>query len=141
MSNFKQDRVAERIRILLSELLIREISDPSLQGITFTKVELDPELMFAKIYVNALGEEDRKKEVLQGLKRAKGFLRREIGRGVRLRNTPELVFRWDETLEYSERINRLLSSLDIPPDPEASPAENPVNTPEDADPYDDEWDD
>lgn len=117
MSTIKRDRVAERIRIILSELLLREIADPRLQGVTITEVKLDPELMFADIYVNALGDEGREREVMNGLSRAKGFLRREIGKGVRLRTTPDLHFHWDVTLERSERINRLLNQLDIPPAP------------------------
>jgi ribosome-binding factor A len=112
----KQDRVAERIHGILSELLLREVSDPRLQGVTVTEVKLDPELMFADVYVNALGDETRRDEVLIGLKSATGFLRREVGKRVRLRNTPELHFHWDQTLERGERLNRIISSLDIPPE-------------------------
>ena len=60
--SIKQDRMAERIRGILSTLLLREVSDPRLQGVTITEVRLDPELMFADVYVNALGE-DRKSVV------------------------------------------------------------------------------
>jgi ribosome-binding factor A len=116
MMPIKQDRMSERIRAILSELLLREVSDPRLHGITITEVELDPELIFADIYVNALGDESRQKNVLTGLDRAKGFLRREVGKRIRLRNTPELHFHWDATLERGEHLNRLLSSLDIPPE-------------------------
>jgi ribosome-binding factor A len=113
--SIKQDRVADRIRKLLSELLLREVADPRLQGVTVTEVKLDPELMFADIYVNALGDESRQDEVMAGLASANGFLRREVGKRVRLRNTPELHFHWDLTLERGERLNQLISSLDIPP--------------------------
>jgi ribosome-binding factor A len=112
----KQDRVAERVHGILSELLLREVSDPRLQGVTVTEVKLDPELMFADVYVNALGDETRRDEVLIGLKSATGFLRREVGKRVRLRNTPELHFHWDQTLERGERLNRIISNLDIPPE-------------------------
>lgn len=117
----KQDRMADRIQGILSELLLREVSDPRLQSVTVTEVRLDPELMFADVYVNALGDESRQQEVMTGLKSANGFLRREVGKRVRLRNTPELHFHWDLTLERGERLNQLISSLDIPPaDPEDS---------------------
>lgn len=115
LMSIKQNRMSDRIRQILSELLLREISDPRLQGVTVTEVRLDPELMFADIYVNALGDESREKEVLSGLKRANGFLRREVGKRVRLRNTPELHFHWDATLERGERMNQIISSLVIPP--------------------------
>ena len=114
--SIKQDRTEERIRVILSELLLREIADPRLQGITVTEVTLDPELKFADIYVNALGDESRQDEVMEGLNRAKGFLRREVGRSIRLRSVPELHFHWDVTLERGERLNQLISSLDIPPE-------------------------
>lgn len=110
-----QDRMGERIQAILSELLLREVSDPRLKNITVTEVKIDAELMYANIYINALGDESREKEVMAGLNRAKGFLRREVAKRVRLRSAPELIFHWDETLERSERVNRLLSSLDIPP--------------------------
>lgn len=112
----KQDRVGERIRAILSELVLREVADPRLKHVTITEVTLDPELMFADVYVNALGDESRHDEVMAALRRAKGFLRREVGKRVRLRTLPEFHFHWDERLERGERLNRLLSSLDIPPE-------------------------
>lgn len=131
--SIKQDRVSGRIRTILSELLLREVSDPRLHGITVTDVELDPELQYAQVYVNALGDEDREADVMKGLEHATGFLRREVGKRVRLRKTPELIFHWDVTLERSERINKLIASLDIPP----APVEELVNLTEDADDDDD----
>ncbi len=131
--SIKQDRVSGRIRTILSELLLREVSDPRLHGITITEVELDPELQYAQVYVNALGDEDREADVMKGLEHATGFLRREVGKRVRLRKTPELIFHWDITLERSERINKLIASLDIPP----APVEELVNQTEDADDDDD----
>lgn len=113
---FKQERVSGRIRKILSQLILREVADPRLQGITITEVELDPELLFATVYVNALGEEDRQGEVMFALARANGYLRREVARRVHLRKAPELIFRWDESLERGERINALLSKLEIPPE-------------------------
>ena len=120
----KQDRMNERVRMILSELLLREVSDPRLQNVTVTNVKMDPELMFADIYVNALGDETREDEVMQGLGSAGGFLRREVGKRVRLRNTPELHFHWDKTLERGERLNQLISSLEIPPAPPEPESEN-----------------
>jgi|SRR5688572_29355340 ribosome-binding factor A len=116
----KQDRMNERIRIILSELLLRDVSDPRLQGLTVTEVKLDGELMYANVYVNALGDEDRKLSVMEGLERAKGFLRREVGQRIHTRNTPQLLFHWDTTLEHGERINQIIDQLDIPEHLESS---------------------
>jgi ribosome-binding factor A len=112
--SLKQERMNERVRAILSELLLREVSDPRVQGVTVTDVRLDPELMYADIYVNALGEEEREAEVIAGLNSAKGFIRREVGKRIRTRNTPDLHFHWDTTLEQGEHINQLLDNLDIP---------------------------
>jgi len=111
----KQQRMNERIREILSQLVQREVADPRLQHVTITEVSLDPEMVYATVYVNALGDESRQAEVMDGLRRAAGFLRRETGKRIRLRSTPELLFRWDTTLERGEHINRLLDELDIPP--------------------------
>src|SRR5262249_33770611 len=102
----KQERMSDRIREILSELLLMEVSDPALQGITVTDVSVDPEIEYADVYVNALGEEERQKEVMQGLKRATGFLRREVGRRVKLRRTPVLIFHWDVSLSRAETVEK-----------------------------------
>jgi ribosome-binding factor A len=114
-----QDRMSDKIRAILSELLLREVSDPRLHNVTVTEVRLDTELTYANVYVNGLGDESRQKEVMQGLKSAQGFLRREVGKRVKLRNTPELNFHWDTTLERGERIGQLLDSL--APQPRQTP--------------------
>jgi ribosome-binding factor A len=114
--SIKQDRMREQIQAILSGLLLREVADPRLKNITVTEVKIDSELMFANVYINALGDESRQDIVMAGLERAKGFLRREVAKRVRLRSAPELIFHWDVTLERGERINQLLSSLEIPPD-------------------------
>ncbi len=110
-----QERLSERIQSILSELLLREVADPRLKNITVTAVKIDPELMYADIYINALGDESRQQQVMTGLERAKGFLRREVAKRVRLRNAPDLIFHWDATLERGERIYQILGSLEIPP--------------------------
>jgi ribosome-binding factor A len=113
----KQERMAERIREILSELVLYEVADPAVQGITITEVKLDRELEYATVYVNALGEEARQDEVMAGLRRASGFLRREVGARIAIRRTPELRWQWDETLERGAAMEAKLDQLDIPPAP------------------------
>jgi len=112
--SIKQQRMADQLRNLLSSLLLTEVRDPRLKNVTVTRVLLDREFQSADIYVNALGDEDRRSEVMAGLERSKGFLRRELAARVRLRQTPELHFHWDLNLEHGERMNRILDGLDIP---------------------------
>ena len=116
--SIKQDRMAERIQGLLSELLLREIRDPRLKGVTITEVKIDPELAFANVYVNALGDESRQEGVMEALGKASSFLRRAVGQRLTTRVTPELHFHWDYTLEHGEHLNQLLESLEIPPETE-----------------------
>jgi ribosome-binding factor A len=123
--SIKQQRMADQLRALLSSLLLTEVRDPRLKHVTVTRVMVDREYQSADIYVNALGDENRRDEVLAGLEHSKGFLRREIAARVRLRQTPELHFHWDLNLEHGERMNRLLDDLDIP-EAEEEPEEKDI---------------
>ena len=116
MSKVRQERTAEQSQQLLSEIFLREISDPRLAGVTMTEVEIDRELQYATVYVNALGEEPRQEEVMAGLQSASGFLRRTLAGSLGLRNAPVLRFQWDPRLRYVEEVDKLLEELDIKPD-------------------------
>jgi ribosome-binding factor A len=114
MSKIRQQRTAEQIRLILSELVLRELRDPRLQDLTFTDVRIDRELQYADIYVHALGDDSREVEVTTALEGATGYFRRELAHRLRLRTVPNLHFHWDPTLAHAEHINSLLDSLDIP---------------------------
>lgn len=117
MTTLKQERMAERIREILSTLLLLEVNDPALGGVTVTEVRLDRELEYADVFVNALGDEESEQEVMSGLRRAHGFLRREVGKRISIRRTPELRFHWDEMLDRAASLEDTLNHLDIPPAP------------------------
>lgn len=118
MSKIRQERTAEDIRIIISDLLFREVSDPRLQDLTITRVVIDRELQHANIYVNALGDESREYEVMKALEKAGGFFRYELAQRTSLRTVPELHFRWDPTLAYAEEVDEILRNLEIPPEDE-----------------------
>lgn len=122
----KQERMMDRVRELLSGLLLLEVTDPALKGVTITDVVMDRELEYAEVYVNALGDEGRQAEVMKGLKRAQGFLRRELGKRLRLRRVPNLVFHWDVSLARGEameaKLNQVRASLRSNPTSETEPA-------------------
>lgn len=111
MPTQRQRRVADQVREILAELIQFEAEDPRLAGVTVMDVTIDRELMVATIYVNALGGEEAQQDVMAGLNKAAGFLRRELGRRVRLQHTPELRFKWDETLETAAKIDALIRAL------------------------------
>lgn len=114
MSKIRQQRTADQIHRLLSELVRRELSDPRLQAITVTQVSIDRELEHADIYVNALADEARQDEVMAGLTKASGFLRRELSQRMNVRSVPQLHFHWDPRLAHAEEVSAILDSLDIP---------------------------
>jgi ribosome-binding factor A len=104
-------RIADRIRQDLSELLIREISDPRLHQIFITDAKVDRELAFADIYVSAVEGAVRSAEILEGLEHASGFLRRALASRIELRAFPRLRFHWDPTPEHADHIERLLAEI------------------------------
>lgn len=116
MSKIRQKRTADHIQSILGELLLRDIRDPRLQGLTITEVRIDRELQYADVYINALGEDSREKEIMIALENAKSFMRRDLAQKLSLRTVPQLHFHWDATLAHVERISELLDSLDIPSD-------------------------
>jgi ribosome-binding factor A len=112
----RQKRVAERLRLEISDLLQREMKDPRLALVTVTRVMIDRELSHADVYVSNLGDQAQHQEMLAALESASGFIRREIGRRVRLRLTPRIVFHWDPGMENVEQVARLLDQLAAPTD-------------------------
>ena len=115
MSKIRQQRTAEQIQLILSDLFLRGLNDPRLHGITVTEVSIDRELEHADIYVSALGDEDRQDETMAALSKASGYLRREIAGRTRLRSVPQLHFRWDPRLAHAQEVDEILSNLHIPP--------------------------
>lgn len=123
-SALRQKRVADRLQAEISELLLREMKDPRLALVTVTRVNIDRELEHASIFVSTVGGEARWQEVMRVLEGAKGFIRREIGRRVQLRRTPQLVFHWDPGPEKVEQVGHLLDELKAstpPADAESAP--------------------
>ena len=112
----KISRINEDIRLAMSQLL-REVKDPRVhQGlISVTAVETTGDLKYCKVYISALAPSSEK-ELLRGLKSASGWFRRELGHRLSLRNTPELTFILDHSIEEGAHINDILSKLDIPED-------------------------
>ncbi|MDO9302404.1 MAG: 30S ribosome-binding factor RbfA [Anaerolineales bacterium] len=110
-SGIRLQRIADRVRQELSELLIREVNDPRLQHIFITDVKIDKELAFADVYVSAIEGAGRSTEILAGLESASGFFRRILAAKVELRAFPRLRFHWDPTPENADHIEKVLAGL------------------------------
>jgi len=110
-SGIRLQRIADRIRQELSEMLIRELNDPRLKQIYLTDVKIDKELAYADVYVSAIEGVSRSADVLAGLESASGFIRRTLASRVELRAFPRLRFHWDVTPENADRIEQVLAQL------------------------------
>lgn len=111
VSTQRAERIAERIREELSEILLYEVSDPRLSGIYITDVLIDRELAYANIYVSAVEGSSRAEEIISGLLHAKGFMRYELSQRIELRTFPDLRFHWDPTLEKAEKIEQIIAQI------------------------------
>lgn len=104
----RSQRVVEQIRRELAELIRLEVKDPRVGFITLTDVEITPDYAHAKVFFTSMTGEESVPEILQGLRRASGFLRRELGRRVRIHTIPELHFHYDRSVEQGSRLSRLI---------------------------------
>lgn len=107
----RMKRINDRIKQVLSVVLISKIDDPRLAGVSVTDVKVDRELDYANIYVSSLNGEKSSREVIAGLNHARGYLKHEIAQEVELRVMPRLRFFWDPTPERADRIDTLLAKL------------------------------
>lgn len=103
-------KVAEAIKNELTLLLLHKVRDPRLREVSITRVEMTPDLKLARIYFQVTGRTGIN-AVEQGLKRAKGFFRSGLARGLNLKYTPDLIFRRDPEVENEERLNRLFAKI------------------------------
>ena len=117
MSGKRTDRVAARIQQELAELLSQKVSDPRVAGVIVSSVDVTPDLLDARIRIRLQveGDKNAQKLALKGLESASGFLRRELGARLQLRNAPRLAFFYDESLEKARRIDEVLAEIAAAP--------------------------
>lgn len=129
MSNkLRIEKLQELIKQETGKMFLNDIKDPRIGFVTVTDVEMTGDLREAKIFVSVMGGEEQVKNSLEGLKSALGFIRREIGKRIRLRFTPEISFALDTSLDYGDHIQKLLlqveGDLDHADNAQAGGAEN-----------------
>jgi ribosome-binding factor A len=111
MPSTRPSRVGDQIRSELAELIAREVHDPGIGFLTITYVTVTPDLQTARVHYTSLGDENARRETARALGRATSFLRRQIGKRLRLRRVPELQFFYDDSIERHDRIERILQDL------------------------------
>lgn len=114
MTQRRNERLAEEIREEVAKIIGTGLKDPRIGFVTVTRVELTADLRTARVHVGVLGQAAEREKTLAGLRQAAGFVRRELGRRVRVRHTPELQFLYDQGLDATERVARLLDEAKVP---------------------------
>ena len=110
-NSIKNIRINAEVQRELS-VIIRELKDPRIGIMTsVTAVEVTPDLKFCKAYISVLGDEQAKEDTLAGLKSAAGFIRRALAKNINLRNTPEIKFVLDESIEYGMKMDKLIADV------------------------------
>ena len=107
----RAERVATLIKEEVSDILRTEVSDPRIGFTSVTDVEISPDLKFVKIFVSVYGDEEKKKETMQGLKSATKFIRGELAERINLRLVPEIIFKRDDSIERGSRVLALMARL------------------------------
>src|SRR3954463_3736182 len=109
--SLRSNRVGEQMKKELSDIIGRKLKDPRIGFVTVTDVVVTGDLQQATVYISVLGDSKQREDTLKGLETAKGFMRSEIGQRIRLRKTPELLFEFDESIDYGNRIETLISQI------------------------------
>ena len=110
-NNNRMGRIDEEYRKELSQIISYDLKNPNVTGmISVTKVKATTDLKYAKVYVSILNSKNLK-ETMEGLKKSSGFIRSELARKINLRNTPEILFELDDSLEYGAKIDSILKEI------------------------------
>jgi len=107
----RSDKVAEAIHEEISSLLVKGVKDPRVGFVTVTGVKVTDDLHLATIFFSVIGTPEERKETEAGLNSARSYLRREIGKSLRMRYIPDIIFRYDESVEYGSHIESLLRQI------------------------------
>ena len=118
-NSIKNTRINSEVQRELANLIRSEIKDPRVGPMTcVTDVEVAPDLKTCKVWISTLGDDEAREGTLKGLKNAEGFLRSQLAKNLNLRNTPELRFISDTSIEYGMKMNKLLDDVKAPDDEE-----------------------
>jgi len=113
-TSHRTERVSDALLQEISRAVLRVVKDPRIEGITITGVKVSKDLRNARAYYSVLGDTQRQRDALEGLRSAKGVIKREVGRNLSLRFMPEIEFIFDDSLAYAEHIQNLLNTIEKP---------------------------
>jgi len=107
----RSDRVSDLIQEIISEMLLKDLNDPRLESVTITDVELTGDLKLATVFFSARGNLSQEEASLHGLASAAGYIKKRLGKELRLRYIPDLLFKVDQSFDYGSKIDRLLQTI------------------------------
>ena len=110
MKRWRPESVGELIQKEISDV-IRGMKDPRIGFVTVTGVRMSVDLRYAKVYVSVMDSDEVRKATLEALTHGTAYIRREIGHRIQIRHTPELVFCYDDSIEYGTKIDKILKDL------------------------------
>lgn len=111
MSNMRAERVGEQMKQEIMDIVNNKVKDPRIGFLTITEVQLTNDLSIATIYLTVLGNDKQIDDTFKGLEKAKGFIKSEIGSRMRLRIVPDLKFEYDESIDYGNKIEKMIQDL------------------------------
>jgi ribosome-binding factor A len=115
VSGRRNERLGEEIREEVARIIAEGLKDPRIGFVTITRVDLTADLRNARVYFGVLGDPAQRDKTLAGLRQAAGFVRRELGRRIRVRHTPELEFKYDSGLDATDRVAQILDETRAQP--------------------------
>lgn len=111
-NSIKNTRINGEVQKELSQLISREMKDPRINPMTsIVAVEVAPDLKHAKVFVSVLGDEESRKATYEGLRSAAPYMRSQLAKSINLRNTPELTFIMDQSIEYGVKMSKLIDDV------------------------------
>ena len=111
-NSIKNTRINSEVQRELSSIISRELKDPRIHPMTtVVSVEVTPDLKYCKAYISVLGDEKAQEDTLKGLQSAEGYIRRELARTINMRNTPEITFILDQSIEYGVNMSKMIDDL------------------------------
>ncbi len=111
MSRNRKRRLSELLKEEISDIILKEVKDPRIGFVSITDVELSGDLRHAKIFFSIIGDQDERDDTLAGLKKATGFIRKLVGERITIYHIPELVFKYDDSIEHGIHISNLIKEV------------------------------
>ncbi|MFP4660962.1 MAG: 30S ribosome-binding factor RbfA [Halanaerobiales bacterium] len=111
MAKQRAEKLGELIKQEISDILLKEVKDPRIGFVSVTDVEVSGDLRHANVYISVYGSEQEKEQSMKGLEKATGYIRKLLGERITVYHTPELLFKYDNSLEYGAHISKLLDKV------------------------------